>query len=410
VSREVTHCCCCVYPINNFLTLFTTMKLSLVVLAAAIGSATASFTSESDTGKKLLSSARRLDEEEEADFSWVSNYDIKYQGCHHIKQWNAEADGEDDVRILTKRLVRFRLCPSGSCSDTSGGGCNNGYGDYIIDMDTFVEAFVEAKRQDSEAACEYQLNYVCDCEDDDGKSDDFDRDFCEYDCYVDAGMTECAEQNPYVDDAAQEEEQEMDQFFECQQLEWNEDNQYNYNQNQQGDDGEEIKYYSGPYCAEQGGSIKVGVFTDDACTEFAEDITFYEITGYTIPYLTESIVDSGCLSCLEPKDEDDEEEYNENNGNDEEDADEVREQCEALYMGAGKCENNLDTSDPNNNACTYMQGINIVRADGMLDLSDARPSAVATAFVVIFAMSFAAMGFYVWYLRTRLGVKQNSLL
>ena len=80
-------------------------------------------------------------------------------------------------------------------------------------------------------------------------------------------------------------------------------------------------------------------------------------------------------------------------------------------MGAGKCE--LDIYGPyekNQNACTYMEGIKIVRADGMLDVSDARPSAVATAFIVIFAMSFAAMGFYVWYLRTRLGVKQNSLL
>lgn len=388
------------------------MKLCLAVLAAAVSTASA-ISSGSDAGKNLLSSARRLNDEQEIDFNWVKDYDIKYQGCHHIKQWNEEADGQDDVRIYTKRLVRFRLCPSGSCSATSGGGCTSGYGDYIIDMDTFVEAFVEARRQDMEQACENQVNYVCDCEDDDGKGDDFDRDYCEYDCLVAAGMEECVENNPYVDDQQDEEDQDMDRFFECQKLDWGENQQYN-NQNQQNnyDNGEEIEYYAGPYCSEQGGAIKVGVFTDDACTEFAQDITFYDITGYTIPYLTESIVSEECLSCQEPVDL--EEQYNNqnnNNGNDAQDEDEVREQCEQLYMGAGKCE--LDIYGPyekNQNACTYMEGIKIVRADGMLDVSDARPSAVATAFIVIFAMSFAAMGFYVWYLRTRLGVKQNSLL
>eukprot|EP00977_Amphora_coffeiformis_P004913 scaffold1049_cov168-Amphora_coffeaeformis.AAC.7 len=352
----------------------------------------------------MLSSARRLDGQEEIDFGWVANFDIKYQGCHHIKQWNEEADGQDDVRIYTKRLVRFRLCPSGTCSSTSAGGCSSGYGEYIIDMDTFLESYVEARRQDLEQQCEHQINYVCDCEDDDGKDDGFDRDICEYDCLVAAGLDECVENNPYVDDAQQEEQQDMDRFLECQQLEMN-----NNNNNGNNNNGEQVVYYAGPYCSEQGGAIKVGVFTDDACTEFAQDITFYEITGYTINYLTESIVGEECFSCMEPKDE--EQQYNANNGNDAQDADEVREQCEALYQGAGKCE--YDISGPyqkNQAGCNYMEGIKIVRADGMLDVSDARPSAAATAFIVVFAMSFAAMGFYVWYLRTRLGVKQNSLL
>lgn len=381
------------------------MKLSLAVIVATIGSAFA-ISSGSSAGKSVLSSARRLDGQEEIDFAWVSGYDIKYQGCHHIKQWNDEANGQDDVRIFTKRLVRFRLCPSGSCSDVSGAGCTSGYGEYIVDMDIFLQNFIEARRQDMEQACEHQINYVCNCDEDENQGDDFDRDMCEYDCLVAAGMEECVEENPYADDQAAEEEQDFDRFLECQELEMGENYQYN-NQNQN-NNGEEIRYYAGPYCAEQGGTIKVGVFTDDACTEFA-DKSFYEIAGYTIPYLSESIVSDECLSCMEPQDE--EEQYNANNGNDAQDEDEVREQCEVLYADAGKCE--YDISGPyekNYNGCNYMEGIKIVRSDGMLDVSDARPSAVATAFIVIFAMSFAAMGFYVWYLRTRLGVKQNSLL
>ena len=389
------------------------MKLSIAALFAAFGTASAINTA-SDAGKKMLTSARRLDnnEDEEIDFAWVANFDIKYQGCHHIKQWNEEANGQDDVRIYTKRLVRFRLCPSGTCSSTSAGGCSSGYGEYIIDMDTFLESYVEARRQDLEQQCEYQINNVCGCDDDDGKDDGFDRDICEYDCLVAAGLDECVDKNPYADDAQEEEDQDMDQFLECQKLERNNNNNGNNNNGNNNNGEEEVEYYSGPYCSEQGGAIKVGVFTDDACTEFAQDITFYEITGYSINYLTESIVGEECFSCMEPKDEDDgNNDNNNNNGNDAQDEDEVREQCEALYQGAGKCEYDITGPYQKNQAgCNYMEGIKIVRADGMLDVSDARPSALATAFIVIFAMSFAAMGFYVWYLRTRLGVKQNSLL
>jgi hypothetical protein len=35
-------------------------------------------------------------------------------------------DGEEDVRIATKRLVKFRLCPTDMCDNNKG--CNSGYG------------------------------------------------------------------------------------------------------------------------------------------------------------------------------------------------------------------------------------------------------------------------------------------
>ena len=66
-------------------------------------------------------------------------------------------------------------------------------------------------------------------------------------------------------------------------------------------------------------------------------------------------------------------------------------------------------SEKNTNACSFIEGIKIVRADGIITGS-ANPDPVMTAFIVIFAMAFAALGFYVWYLRTRLGVKKNTLL
>merc|ERR1719410_1991872 len=128
-------------------------------------------TADSVLGNRVLSKARRLDEEE-ADFSWVSGYSLKFQGCFHVSQWNAEADGEEDVRIMTKRLIRFRLCPADSC-ETS---CDSGYGDYIIDMNTYVESYLESKEELERQACEYLEENVCDCEEKD--DDQFDEDEC----------------------------------------------------------------------------------------------------------------------------------------------------------------------------------------------------------------------------------------
>jgi hypothetical protein len=371
------------------------MKFTLAFLTAFFSVASASISSDSAIGSSLLKSARRVNENnQEADLSWVSGYDIKYQGCHHIKQWNANADDQNDVRIFTKRLVRFRLCPSGECLASSGGGCSSSFGDYIIDMDEFVASWYEAKMQSNEKNCEYFLNYQCDCNDDDGKGDDFNPDYCEYDCFNDAGMQECIEENPYVDD--DNEKVDVEDFLQCAQLNPN-----------NGDDANGAVYYVGPYCSGQGGAIKLGVFTDDSCTEFAEK-SFYTLMGYELPYTDSSIVGQECLSCLDAGDDN----QNQNNNGDAAAA-AASEECQQLYQDAGKCEKYLPegtVAEQNTQACNYMEGVKIVRADGLVDVSEARPSAVATAFIVIFAMAFAAMAFYVWYLRTRLGVKKNALL
>ena len=55
--------------------------------------------------------------------------------------------GGEDVRISTQRLVRFRLCPSDTCSMESAYGCKEGYGDYVISMEAYLEAYFEAVEQ-----------------------------------------------------------------------------------------------------------------------------------------------------------------------------------------------------------------------------------------------------------------------
>jgi hypothetical protein len=348
--------------------------------------------------------ARRLNnnQQEEDVSAWISGYSLKFQGCFDVKQWNDEADGEDDVRISTKSLVRFRMCPSDSCSSSKAAGCTAGFGDYVISMDTFMQGWFEAVREQREAACQEFFNSKCDCDKDNNQADDFNEEYCEYNCYLDNDMAQCVDRNPYEENGQENDRKfDIDEYMECKEVELPNNNQRKLQ------DNEEVRYYVGPYCGNQGGSIHLGLFTDDTCTQKASGVTFEELMGFALPYETSSLVDASCVSCLEPVEQD------KNNANDAADADNVLESCETLYTYSGKCEANLPAEKvaaPNNNACNFMEGIKIVRQDGIIDVGVARKSAVATSFIVIFAMAFCAMAFYVWYLRTRLGVKKDTLL
>lgn len=107
---------------------------ALIVVAAA---AAADLTSHSRAGRALLRTAERVLNENNnnnADYSYIAEYSIKFQGCHHVQQWNDNVDEESDVRIMTKRLARFRLCPTDQCSNDKSAGCTSHYGDYIVDV------------------------------------------------------------------------------------------------------------------------------------------------------------------------------------------------------------------------------------------------------------------------------------
>jgi len=345
-------------------------------------------TTASPLGKKILSSARRLEDNDDAfDQTWVMDYSIKFQGCHHMSQWNAEAGDDEDVRVKTQRLVRFRLCPTETCLSSDAGGCDSGFGDYILDMNIFMENYLEAQMNAEEFACENYRENVCDCDDDDQKDDQFDRDECEYDCYVNGGMDYCIEDE-------NEEAVDLARYAECEQFEVQNDDDANAND----DDAEDVEYYMGPYCASQGGSILMGLFSDDTCTVFADSgagkSTYASLTGgETMPYSSKTMIGSNCMTCLEDQ---------EQNDDDAEDEDEVKQACETVYQMAGKCETYLSVKYPNENACSYIKGIKILRTDGVVTVSSAQPSKTAGAFIGLFGVAFVLLGGYVFYLKSKL--------
>jgi len=373
--------------------MITTLALlvATVIGSMAISPSTiehgASIGADSQMGIHILSNARRVEDANEQDFTWVAGYSLKYQGCHHVTQWNDEAEDEEDVRLETKRLVRFRLCPTSSCSASLGGGCSSGYGDYIIDMNTFIEGYMENKEQVEQYQCEYTSQVVCNCENAD------DKDGCEYNCFKTYDMDYCIEQEQ--DDNAQE-ELEVEEYMMCNNFDPpNNDNNRRLEEN-------EVEYFLGPYCADNGGSIYLGLFIDNSCSLFADDNygrnKYFSMTGQNLPYSSESLIGADCFSCVEPQD------VNQQNNQDQQDEDEIKEFCLELYQSAGKCEKKLNNIyvEPNNNACTYMKGIKITRSNGVIISGAANKNEVASAFIGIFAVSFILLGAYVYYLKTNL--------
>lgn len=341
---------------------------------------------DSDLARNLLTKARRVQQnnnqaaDDDFNADWISGYSLKFQGCHHISQWNDAVDGEEDVRIATKRLVRFRLCPSDSCSKTSSSGCSEGYGDYIIDMNTYLEYYFAARATYQQFECSYLTNYVCACNGDNS---------CLYKCFKQHNMLSVCGQNNGNNGQGDDSIISMEDYMSCTQS------------NFQDETGGFI--YIGPYCASQGGEIHLGAFTDEACTNFADNSAmganaFSAIAGYALPYANANVVDLDCISCKEPS-------RNNNDGNDANDADDVAEVCEGIYTMAGKCEANLASGtvqNRNNNACNYMEGIKIVRKDGTIVTADSKANKTAAAFIGIFTTGFVLLSAYVYYLKLRL--------
>lgn len=373
------------------------MKLAFA-LSAILGVVAGDINSNSIVGQHLLSTARQLNNnnQQNGEYAdpWLSGYSIKFQGCHTIKQWNYAADDESDVRVMSKSLVRFRMCPSDSCVANKAAGCTTGYGDYVVDMSDFMGSWWEASRQNIEYACYEYLTTSCSCNDDDQQADDFNREYCEYDCYNSAGKTECIDRNPYEEQEGGNNQNQFnaEDYMTCTQVKFNNNNKRQLNDN----DGE--KYYVGPYCSGQGGSVFLGMFTDDACTVFSE-VTYESLSGIALPYSTTTLVDASCVSCLEHNMEDQKQEQEGGYG----DTDQVSESCENLYTEAGKCESSYAegvVSSPNNNACTYMEGIKIVREDGMVYKSAVTKNTMATSFIVVFAFAFAGKSLRYFYHRS----------
>lgn len=195
------------------------------------------FLTASAVSASVLSSARRLDQNAaENEFEFLGGYNLKVISCKAGEAYTNPASGETEASSII-----FRLCPSsGECSDVAGKSCKAGYGDYIVGLNTFVQEYLEQKRDEM--------------------------------------------QN---DDAFK-----VEQLGECRQYQADKDSEYA--------DG---VYYVGPACNSDETSIRVAMFTDEYCSVLAEDVTFEDISaGISLPYSEGGLVSQYCESCYSVND------------------------------------------------------------------------------------------------------------
>jgi len=282
---------------------------------------------ESAYMNKLVKSAkatRKLDEDQEID---LTSYSLKFEQCQFVKTYDDElAEDEDTATVLaTQRFVIFRLCPEGYCSS-----CNYNYGEYVIDLETYLQATVEYQQELQEAMCdtcdEYCVNQEEDAEEEEEDEDGGRRKLVSVDCdtcYEECQKIENMEENGYVDATT---------FLECQMI---------YDPE---DDGA-AALYAGPICASYGTKIKIGVFTDEECmtVDASKDVEDYlkDGDGYQMKLshalLKTIYAEDTCVSCMEQVEEE-EDDGNDNGDEEEEEAPETNEMCRALYDEAAKCE------------------------------------------------------------------------
>jgi len=149
------------------------------------------------------------------DTSWIPNYSMKVQGCSHVTDWNWDnEDNADNSKLTTKRLLKFRLCPSDSCDSATALGCSgkSKYGDYVVDLDIFLITYLDWLQQDLQDKCQQFAWETCKCYDDGSKDDNFNQDQCEFQCWYKKGKSECYTDYTQDDDGSGF---QLDNYMEC---------------------------------------------------------------------------------------------------------------------------------------------------------------------------------------------------
>ena len=218
------------------------MKFATTLFFASMMATSATAASHAAT-RNLLSKARRLEDAnedaEEEEYAFLGNYELKMVNCKAGEQVRDPETGEYEYNAVV-----FRLCPKDECDSDLTTGCSSGHGDYVVGLNSFVQAYFEDQRD-----------------------------------------------NMQYDDAFK-----VDEYTECREYEQENDDA---NQNDQA-----YPYYIGPACTEDGADVKLELFYDETCSSVPEGVTFSDISnGWTLPFGTGGLISTSCQSCMEYNDD-----------------------------------------------------------------------------------------------------------
>ena len=324
---------------------------AVVASANQFGPIVSSRYAESNYINQLMRGAtviRGLQEQEEqnAEAAYqvdISSYSIKFQKCQFVKSYDDNlAMNEDSESVLaTKRFVVFRLCPNHSCSS-----CNNGYGEYMVDLETYLYATMQYQREVQQAICDACAQCGTNTDDQTAEEEaqqqdqnpegenaegenaegenanrmlqDYSVDVDCSSCYSVCLKFENMEAQGFVD---------ASNFIECVLI---------YSP----EDDSKSSLYAGPMCTSQGSKINIGVFTDENCyiNDSSKTVTDYLVDGngnakQLFHGLMKSVYASdSCISCTAPQNQNTDADNTNSNSN------QVLEMCGELYEASAKCE------------------------------------------------------------------------
>jgi len=251
------------------------------------------------------SRVRRLDEVEVD----ISGYEVKFEKCQFVKAYSDDlaADAELSSVLELQKFIIFRLCPSGSCDN-----CSYDYGEYIIDMATYLEATVEYFQDWEQNMCD-QCDQLC-------ANDDANNNGRRLDVFVDCDY--CVDYCEKVQNMEDNGFLEASKLIQCQQI-------------IEDDDGSAL--YAGGMCSSNGEKIKIGIFTDEYCSQYRSDLEVDDfLNGYQLSHaLLKNVYNKdSCISCTEINWEVVDDDANQNDDGEAQ----VTDMCQTIYEEAGKCE------------------------------------------------------------------------
>jgi len=287
------------------------MKFTFGILAIALAGSVAvdgmSIRGNTKHANKLLAFSRRLedsddsgdseesgdsddenennDDDEWADMSneerttyFMKDFSIKLLSCIQGEQVINYQDGDTEGSTVV-----FRLCPVDSC-DSSGSsilGCDEGYGDYAVGINTFIQAYLGSQEDnDDDSYGNSLITY-------NQWGQEFDA--TEY--------FECAEFEQEENEGGQQ--QYYQQQYTQGQYQYGNGNQNMY-YNGQNYNEQNGQIYIGPGCTEDGLDIALHTYLDEECTySFDSEFSLISPGWADLPFSDGGLISMDCVSCSE---------------------------------------------------------------------------------------------------------------
>lgn len=339
-------------------------------------------------------------EMDEESMYFLNNYSIKLLGCIQGEQVINYENGE-----MESSTVLFRLCPANTCEAESSIGCEDGYGDFAVGIETFLEAYMEQQKENDNGnnnnnnnnnqqnqqqqqyygnngnwnsmiaynnyGQEFDAEEYMECREFDVEEGQNQQQQQQQQYYNNYNYNNNGGNNNNNNNGQQQYNQNGGQYNEKDgyyyanngnndggqgqyngQYSNNGQQQGNYNNNgyQQNDyqNYQNMQFFIGPSCSEDGTTITLGMYLDEDCSYAATDVNFTDVAyGWDkLPFSDGGLVSLDCFQCYGPNEN---YEY------------ELSKMCSESYESStARCEANMESYSyygQNTQGCDYVNGL-----------------------------------------------------